>query len=443
MTEAAPQQPSQQEMSKALVSVRLAEVPPVHGNSQQSAETVERASRVWWMATGLLIVMAVLFGVSTTMLSTYSWMGIVRAFSEAALVGALADWFAVTALFRYPLGLPIPHTGIVPRNKSRIGRSLGLFVQRNFLTEKVLDEHVINISGSFARLLQNPSSRQRVIARVRALIPQVLEVLKDAEIKKFLNCQIEDMIKDADLARATAKVLRMLTANQMHETLLDEFLGQLQRFFRTNQLWFRQQLREASPWFVPEMVDRKIFDSIMSKTEQTLNEALGNRDHEFRRRLLDSAYGFMVKLETSPELQQRAESLKVLLLQSGTFRQYVESIRDSMLVAIDADVEKRESVLVGALERVLRNLVDSLSDSPKLQHKVNQFIRNILSTLVGPESTYVADLIAKTIDGWDTKTLVSKLEEQVGADLQYIRINGTLVGGLVGLALYGIGLWLK
>jgi uncharacterized membrane-anchored protein YjiN (DUF445 family) len=151
----------------------------------------------------------------------------------------------------------------------------------------------------------------------------------------------------------------------------------------------------------------------------------------------------MVKLETSPELQQRAESLKVLLLQSGTFRQYVESIRDSMLVAIDADVEKRESVLVGALERVLRNLVDSLSDSPKLQHKVNQFIRNILSTLVGPESTYVADLIAKTIDGWDTKTLVSKLEEQVGADLQYIRINGTLVGGLVGLALYGIGLWLK
>jgi uncharacterized membrane-anchored protein YjiN (DUF445 family) len=410
---------------------------------QEVAAAPARANRVWWMATGLLMLMAVLFAVSTTMLWSFSWMGIVRAFSEAALVGALADWFAVTALFRRPLGLPIPHTGIVPRNKTRIGRSLGLFVQRNFLTEKVLDEHVVNISGTFARLLQNPASRQRVIARVRALVPQVLEVLRDVEIKKFLNGQIEDMIRDTDLARATARVLRALTANQMHETLLDEFLGQLQRFFRSNQLWFRQQLREASPWFVPEMVDRKIFDAIMRKTEQTLNDALSNRDHEFRKRLLDSAYGFMIKLETSPELRQRAESLKTLLLQSGTFREYVESIRDSVLAAVDADVQKRESVLVGALERVLQNLVDSLAASPKLQHKVNRFIRNMLSTLVGPESTYVADLIAKTIDGWDTKTLVSKLEEQVGADLQYIRINGTLVGGLVGLALYGIGFWLK
>jgi len=395
------------------------------------------------MATGLMAIMAALFAVSTTLLATLPWMGVVRAFSEAALVGALADWFAVTALFRRPLGLPIPHTGIVPRNKARIGRSLGLFVQRNFLTEKVLDEHVVNISGSFARLLQNQVSRQRVIARVRALVPQVLEVLRDAEIKKFLNGQIEEMIRESDVAKTTARLLRMLTANQMHETLLDEFLGQLQRFFRSNQLWFRQQLREASPWFVPEMVDRKIFDAIMRKTEQTLNDALSNRDHEFRKRLLDSAYGFMVKLETSPELQQRAESLKTLLLESGTFREYVESIREGILAAIDADVEKRESVLLGALERVLQNLVDSLAASPKLQHKVNRFIRNILSTLVGPESTYVADLIAKTIDGWDTKTLVSKLEEQVGADLQYIRINGTLVGGLVGLALYGIGFWLK
>ena len=443
MTQAVPQRQSPYEVDSPTAGLRLSNSEPRNTDAELATTSPSRAARVWWMATGLMAIMAALFAVSTTLLSTLPWMGIVRAFSEAALVGALADWFAVTALFRRPLGLPIPHTGIVPRNKTRIGRSLGLFVQRNFLTEKVLDEHVVNISGSFARLLQNQASRQRVIGRVRALVPQVLEVLRDAEIKKFLNGQIEEMIREANIAKTTARLLRMLTANQMHETLLDEFLGQLQRFFRSNQLWFRQQLREASPWFVPEMVDRKIFDAIMRKTEQTLEDALSNREHEFRKRLLDSAYGFMVKLETSPELQQRAESLKTLLLESGTFREYVESIREGILTAIDADVEKRESVLLGALERVLQNLVDSLAASPKLQHKVNRFIRNILSTLVGPESTYVADLIAKTIDGWDTKTLVSKLEEQVGADLQYIRINGTLVGGLVGLALYGVGLWLK
>jgi uncharacterized membrane-anchored protein YjiN (DUF445 family) len=444
MTQAASRYPLQYDSPDSRPSTRRADASPGDGSMQRDPELVPvRASRVWWMATGLLGLMAILFAVSTIMLASARWMGIVRAFSEAALVGALADWFAVTALFRRPLGLPIPHTGIVPRNKSRIGRSLGIFVQRNFLTEKVLDEQVVNISGSFARLLQNPASRQRVIDRVRVLVPQVLEVLRDGEIQRFLNSQIEDMIRDTDLARAAARVLRALTANQTHEALLDEFLGQLQRFFRSNQLWFRQQLREASPWFVPEMVDRKIFDAITRKTEQTLDEALSNRDHEFRQRMLDSVYGFIVKLESSPELRQRAESLKTMLLSSGAFREYVESIRNAILAAIDADVERRESVLVGALERVLQNLVDSLAASPKLQRKVNGFIRNILSTLVGQESTYVADLIAKTIDGWDSKTLVSKLEEQVGADLQYIRINGTLVGGLVGLALYWLGFWIK
>ncbi len=443
MTQAVRKEPMPEMSTARAVDVTVGALHLQDVPTQQASVLPDRRVRVWWMATGLMAAMAVLFVVSTATVSTLPWMSLVRAFSEAALVGALADWFAVTALFRRPLGLPIPHTGIVPHNKARIGKSLGLFVQRNFLTEKVLDEHVVNISGSFARILQNPAARQRVVGRLRALVPHVLEVLRDAEIKSFLNGQIEEMIRGTDVAKTAAKMLRMLTANQMHETLLDEFLGQLQQFFRSNQLWFRQQLREASPWFVPEMVDRKIFDAIMRKTEQTLSDALGNRDHEFRKRILDAVYGFMVKLETAPELQRKAESLKTLLLQSDSCRQYADSIRESVLAAIDADVEKRESVLLGACERALQNLVDTLSASPKLQHKVNRFIRNILSTLVGPESTYVADLIAKTIDGWDTKTLVSKLEEQVGADLQYIRINGTLVGGMVGLALYAIGRWLS
>lgn len=397
-----------------------------------------KASRVWWVATGLLVLMAGLFGGSVYLGNELEWVRMLRAFSEAALVGALADWFAVTALFRYPLGLPIPHTGIIPNNKTRIGKSLGLFVQRNFLTAEVLDEQVVNISGSFARFLQVSANRERVVGKVRALIPKLLEVMHDADIKKFLNDQVEEVVRSTNLARASAKGLRMLTSNQMHEVLLDELLQQLQIFFRSNQLWFRQQLREASPWFVPEIVDRKIFDSIVSKTEQTFSEALSNRNHEFRRRLLDSLYGMIIKLETSEDLQKKGEEFKQALLASEGFREYLGALRDGILAAIDTDSKKRDSVLLGAVEKVLLNIVDTLSTSPKLQHKLNRIIRGMLSTLVGQESTYVADLIAKTIEGWDTKTLVSKLEEQVGADLQYIRINGTLVGGLVGLALYGV-----
>jgi uncharacterized membrane-anchored protein YjiN (DUF445 family) len=396
------------------------------------------ASTVWWVATSLLVVMAILFGVTTYLGSDSLWVRMLRAFSEAAMVGALADWFAVTALFRRPLGLPIPHTGIIPANKSRIGKSLGLFVQTNFLTEEVLDSQVVNISGSFARFLQNPANRDRIVERIRALVPQVLEVAHDQEIKDFLNQQVEDLIRGADLAQSGARLLRMVTSNQMHEVLLDEVIHQLQAVFRSNQLWFRHQLREATPWFVPEFVDRKIFDAIAQKTEQTLAEALANRNHEFRQRLLNSLYNVVIRLETSPEIQKKAEELKQVILGSEVFREYIASLRDAVLDGIDTDIKKRESVIVSAIQRILHNLVETLSKSPSLQKRLNRFIRGVLSTLVGRDSTFVADLISKTIDGWDSKTLVAKLEEQVGSDLQYIRINGTLVGGLVGLALFGI-----
>jgi uncharacterized membrane-anchored protein YjiN (DUF445 family) len=412
--------------------------PGLVGAVAHSARVPTSASTVWWVATSLLVVMAILFGVSTYLGSQILWVRMLRAFSEAAMVGALADWFAVTALFRRPLGLPIPHTGIIPANKSRIGKSLGLFVQTNFLTEEVLDSQVVNISGSFARFLQNPANRGRIVERIRALVPQILDVAHDDEIKRFLNQQVEDLIRGADLARSGARLLRMITSNQMHEVLLDEVIHQLQAVFRSNQLWFRYQLREATPWFVPEFVDRKIFDAIAHKTEQTLSESLANKNHEFRQRLLHALYNLMIRLETSPELQKKAEDLKQVILGSDVFREYIASLRDAVLDGIDSDVKKRDSVLVSAIERVLGNLVETLSKSPSLQKRLNRFIRGMLSTLVGRDSTFVADLISKTIDGWDSKTLVAKLEEQVGSDLQYIRINGTLVGGLVGLALFGI-----
>jgi uncharacterized membrane-anchored protein YjiN (DUF445 family) len=395
-----------------------------------------RGTKIWWVATGLLVVMALIFGVTTYIGAESNWLKMLRAFSEAAMVGALADWFAVTALFRRPLGLPIPHTGIIPNNKSRIGRSLGLFVQRNFLTEAVLDSQVVNISGSFARFLQNPENRRGIVERTKALVPQILEIANDTEIKRFLNQQIEEIVKQADLARGGSRFLRMLTSNQMHEVLLDEVIQQLQGVFRTNQLWFRYQLREATPWFVPEFVDRKIFDAIANKTEQTLSEALSNRNHELRQKLLSALYSLIVRLETSADLQKKVEDLKVVLLSSDVFREYIGSLRDAVLSGIDADVKSRDSLLLSSLSRVLQGMVDTLSESSALQRKLNRFIRSILSTLVGQDSTFVADLISKTIDGWDTKTLVGKLEEQVGADLQYIRINGTLVGGLVGLGLH-------
>ncbi len=411
----------------------------VQGKSfSQGDDSIGKATKVWWVATVLLLFMAGTFGVTTYLGAEQEWVRILRAFAEAATVGALADWFAVTALFRRPLGLPIPHTGIIPSNKSRIGKSLGLFVQRNFLTEEVLEGQVVNISGSFARFLQSPVNRERIVQRARALVPQLLEVASDAEIKSFLSQQVEDLIRRTDLARGLAKFLRTLTSNHMHELLLDEVIGQLQGLFRSNQIWFRYQLRQATPWFIPEFVDRKIFDAIAAKTEQTLSEALKNKNHELRQRLLNALYSLIIRLETADDLRRRGDELKVVLLSSEVFREYIAAVRDTLLAGIDADVKDRDSLLLASLQRVLQNTVDTLSSSASLQRKLNRFVRNILSTLIGNDSTFVADLISKTIDGWDSNTLVSKLEEEVGADLQYIRINGTLVGGLIGVVLYAL-----
>lgn len=393
-------------------------------------------STVWWIATVLLLSMAGVFISCHLLQDAYPGLAPLRAFSEAALVGALADWFAVTALFRHPLGIPIPHTAIIPRNKSRIGRSLGMFVQRNFLTEKALDGESLNITGAVARWLEVPANRKNITSRITTLLPRIVSSLEEREVKAFVDDQFEEFIGKIDFAKTGAKLFRTLTANGMHEVVLDEVVRHSRGFFRANQEWFRRELREASPWFVPDFVDKRIFNSIVEKTEDTFSKALSDRNHELRRRLHGSVLIFIEKLETSDELRMKGDALRGVLLSSDIFRGYMSSLRDAFLQGIKNDAVSDSSLLAATVDRILANFVGTMKASPALQHRMDTFMRGVLRAAFGEESSHVADLIARTIEGWDTKTLVSKLEEQVGSDLQYIRINGTLVGGLVGLALY-------
>jgi uncharacterized membrane-anchored protein YjiN (DUF445 family) len=401
-------------------------------------EQSEASRKTWWVATGLLIFMAALFLATHLWRESVGWLQAVRAFSEAAMVGALADWFAVTALFRYPLGIPIPHTAIIPSNKGRIGRSLGQFVQSNFLSPEVLEGEVVNISGAVARWLSDPGNRKRILRRIRVLVPRVLESVEEGELRAFLDRQVEEIISRIDLAKTSGRLLRLLTSNDMHELVLDEVVRQTRSFFRVNQDWFRGQLRDASPWFVPEFIDKRIFEAILVKTEDTFTKALTDRNHELRRRVHDTVRDFISKLETSPEAQRKGEEIRAMLLANDVFRGYINSLRDGLLEEIKADIRSERSHVAEAIERILTNFVTTMSASEELQQRLNKGIRGALHTLAGEQGGHVADLISRTIDSWDTSTIVSKLEEQVGSDLQYIRINGTLVGGLVGLLLYVI-----
>ncbi len=404
----------------------------------EARDNPPRFSFVWWIATTLLLSMAGLFSLCSLFIDLYPWVGAVRSFSEAALVGALADWFAVTALFRHPLGLPIPHTAIIPRNKSRIGKSLGVFVQRNFLSKEALEGESLNITGAIARWLELPANRKNIVSRIASVLPKIISSLEEREVKVFVDQQVEDFIRRVDFAKAGAKLFRTLTANGMHEVMLDEVVEQSRGFFRANQEWFGRELREASPWFVPDFVDRKIFTSIVEKTEDTFSKALSDKNHELRKRLHGSILIFVEKLETSDDFQKKGEALKEVLLSSEIFRGYISSLRDAFLQSVKADAQSDTSLLAATIDRILKNFVATTKASPALQHRLDNFMRSVLRSAFGEQSNHVADLIARTIEGWDTKTLVSKLEDQVGNDLQYIRINGTLVGGLVGLFLYYI-----
>lgn len=393
-------------------------------------------SGVWWVATGLLVAMAALFATCQILREVYPGLAPVRAFAEAALVGALADWFAVTALFRHPLGVPIPHTAIVPRNKSRIGRSLGVFVQRNFLSEEALEGESLNITGAVARWLETAANRKTIVTRITELLPKIISSLEEQEVKTFVDRQVEEFLRRIDFAKTGAKLFRTLTANGMHEVLLDEMVLHSRGFFRANKEWFRRELTEASPWFVPDFVDKRIFNSIVEKTEDTFSKALSDRNHELRKRIHGSILIFVEKLETSEDFRKKGDALRETILSSEVFRGYVSSVRDAFLQGMKADAQSDSSLLAATIDRILQNFVRTMNASPALQHRLDKFMRGVLRAAFGEQSSHVADLIARTIEGWDTKTLVSKLEEQVGRDLQYIRINGTVVGGLVGLLLY-------
>jgi uncharacterized membrane-anchored protein YjiN (DUF445 family) len=403
-----------------------------------AAETHTNYHSIWWIATGLLCLMIVTFIVTSRWGSETNWLGYVRAFSEAAMVGALADWFAVTALFRHPLGIPIPHTAIVPSNKARIGRSLGFFIQKNFLSEEVLEEEAINITGHITRWLGRDENRRSVVRRVRLMIPRFLEAVEEAEIRALLDQQVEGVVRRLDVAKLFGKILSLLTVNGLHEVVLDELVLQSRSFFRANKDWFHAELRQSSPWFIPSFVDKKIAEAIITKSEETFAAALADRNHELRLRVHQAVLTFIDKLEHSEDFQKRGEEIRELLLQNDVFRGYVNSVRDGLIEALKVDVKKDDSQITAAIERILEGFVKTMSASPELQQRINRALRGVFKAAAGDQGNHVAEVVSRTIESWDTTTLVSKLEEQVGRDLQYIRINGTLVGGLVGLLLHSI-----
>lgn len=397
------------------------------------------------LATALLLAMIVIFIAAVLLEKSFAWVGFIRAFAEAAMVGALADWFAVTALFRHPLNVPIPHTAIIRKNKDRIGMSLGNFVENNFLTPEVIAGKLqtMDIPHRVAEWLATPENAAEIANRITTTVPQLLNALKHDEIQRFLEENIAMRVRALELAPIAGNVLHALTAGNRHQALLNEGLRLAERVLHENQDFIRQKIEEESPWFVPKFVDNKIFEKIMTKAEETLHEVNMNSEHELRQKFNVATHNFIHNLRNSDEYKEKIEALKEDLLENPLVRQYFSSLWADVKNRIITDVERPESKIRQQIYDSLQTLSHSLLHDEAIRNRINSWLQDAILSIVIARKSEITSIISDTVQKWDADTMSDRVELYIGRDLQFIRINGTLVGGTVGVLIYAVSLLLK
>ena len=392
------------------------------------------------VATGLLAAAAVVFVVASVLEGRWEWMGYVRATAEAAMVGAIADWFAVTALFRYPLGVRIPHTAIIPNNKERIGRSLGHFVQNNFLAPAVISARLrgAQVGHKLADWLADPLHGDAVGKHASAVVAGAVQVLRDEEVQEAIESSLVKRVRATQMAPLLGRVLTVVTADNRHQELLDSAIRLFERIFDENRDALRSRIGEETPWWVPTAVDDKIYEKIAASVRKTLHEVSADPDHPARAKFNEAVAEFVERLRTSPELIARGEDFKEEVLQHPAVREYSGSIWADLKASLlrhSADPQSEFRVRVGA---AVTRFGQTLREDPELMEKVDGWIEQAVLYLVDQYRHEAAALIESTVSAWDPEDTTEKIELQIGRDLQFIRINGTLVGGLVGLLIYTV-----
>jgi uncharacterized membrane-anchored protein YjiN (DUF445 family) len=398
-------------------------------------------------ATGLLVLATVVFVIARIFESRYPWVGFIRATAEASMVGGLADWFAVTALFRHPLGIPIPHTAIIPANKDRVGRTLGRFVQHNFLTRDVIETRLrsLHVGERLASWIAKPENARTIARQAAAGLAAGAEVLRDEDVQSFIDRALAERIRKTRIAPIAGKLLSVVTEDNRHQELLNEAIVLIARTVEQNRDVIREKVERESPWWVPTAVDRKIYQKIVSSIENTLVDIRDNPDHPLRERFDSALKTFIDDLQNSPQTDARAEELKLEILDAEAVRKFSASLWIDTKAALlhfaeDADQTSREG---GTIERVLTGFGQAVAADPALVQKVDDVITDVAVFLVARYQDDIGGLITHTVQNWDPDVTTRRIELAIGRDLQFIRINGTLVGALAGLAIYTISRFVR
>ncbi len=385
----------------------------------------------------LLLAMALVFIWTQWFAGSASWVGYLKAFAEAAMIGALADWFAVVALFRHPMGLPIPHTAIVPRRKDEIGDALGSFVVSHFLTPEAVTEQMARGSTAAAVCRWSILHADSLADGLIRFLAWTSEVFQQEKYRQFFARNVLARMEQLPTAGAAGRLLGLMARNSHHQALLTELMRVLAAFLEDHRDSLRGQMKTGNRWWLPEFVDEKIYNAIIDRVQQRLLEMVLTPDHPVRQQF-DSAYRELASNLSDPDslAARRFESAKSDFLSDSSVRGYSEELWRELAVMLGEALEQgRGASHAFAADLIRRTALDAL-ENPELIETFDQWLYEGARFAVAELGDEASNLISSTVRSWDARDTARRIELQIGSDLQFIRVNGTLVGGLVGLLLH-------
>ncbi len=390
------------------------------------------------IATALLVAAAIVYVLCRVLSNGNGWWGYVQATAEASMVGGLADWFAVTALFKHPLRLPIPHTAIIPSKKDQIGQGLATFVQEYFLTSEILSERLraARVPHRVGQWLADRDHAQRLAQELSNTISGMANVLRDDELRDSVASFADKRLRELDIAPLLSRLIEAICDSGQHQAALTSALRGLRHFLDENRGLLRSRVGTESPEWVPDWVDDRVFAKGFTLLQSFISDVTADADHGLRKGFDAQLREFAERLRNDPEQIARVEATKIEILDHPAVHQYLDNLWGAMKELIldgandpDSDLRRSAAALTVRVGEVLR-------DDPSVTAKVDEALNRLAGHVATHYADDLTDVISTTVERWDTEETSHRLELQVGRDLQFIRINGTVVGALAGLAIY-------
>lgn len=396
--------------------------------------------RMKTVATGLLVVMAVIFTIAFLLQEQYPWLSYVRAAAEGGMVGALADWFAVTAIFRHPLGLKIPHTALIPRKKDMIGETLGDFVRQNFMEGEVVEEKLGQLALSErtgAWLLQRPHA-ERVAREVSTAAEGLLSATDDGPVRDLIASLVQRHMVEPEWSPTLATVLENVVTQRHHDRVVDLLVSHTGDWAAAHPDFFVSTVRSRSPGWVPEALDHLLAERIHAELLKYLAAVRADPDHELRRSVDQWLQDLVRDMRSDPDTRTKVESLKTSLFNDPRMQEWAGKAWANAKATLLTQLKEPTSDLHLALVSALQDLGARLQEDPQLSARVDGWAGTAANHVLRQYGPEIVGVIGETIQRWDGQQASRTIELYMGRDLQFIRINGSIVGALAGLAIHTV-----